>query len=120
MKIEIEIPDPPAGCDPAEVKWGVPPIGAMAIISDVGAPRWRMTKFAVHGETAWVMPYTPGFLGLLKPGWVTYELNDWRWFRDRPHWSGNQWYNTTHTYTLPFREVPPVSGKDAIWEVPHD
>jgi hypothetical protein len=119
MKFEIEIPDPPAGCDPAAVKWGVPPIGALAIISDVGAARWRLIKFAVHGETAWVMPYRPGFLGLLKPGWVTYD-GVWRWFPGKPTWAVPLWYTSTTTLPLPFRETPPISGEHAIWEVPSD
>jgi hypothetical protein len=119
MKLEIEIPDPPEGCDPAAVQWGVPPKCAWKLVAHMGKWIWRHHEFQTHGETAWVMPYTPGFLWLLEPGWVTHD-EVWRWFRDQPHWSGNQWYTTTHTYRLPFREVPPISGEYAIWEVPHD
>jgi hypothetical protein len=117
MKLEIEIPDPPAGCDPAAVRWSVPPIGAWKLVASMGQPKWQKHEFKAYGETAWVVPYTPEFLGLLEPGWVTHD-EVWRWFRDQPNWSGNQWYTTTRTYTLPFREAPPVSGITAIWKVP--
>jgi hypothetical protein len=121
MKLEIEIPDPPEGCDPAAVQWGVPPKCAWKLVAHMGQWIWRHHEFQTHGETAWVMPYTPQFLGLLDPGWVTYDrFCGWRWCICRPTWRGESWHSPGKQFDLPFRETPLISGKDAIWEVPHD
>jgi hypothetical protein len=119
MKLEIEIPDPPAGCDPAAVQWSQPPKGAWKLVADIGHPKWRKHDTNTFGDTAWVMPYTPEFLGLLKAGWLTYD-GLWRWFPTRPSWSGSMWYTSKTFLELPFREPPPISGINAIWEVPSD
>ena len=121
MKLEIEIPDPPDGCDPAAVQWGRPPEGAWMLCGDMGVMVWRRRSAQVRAETAWVMPYTPELLGLLKPGWVTHDNHaGWQWWRDKPAWSSNLWHSVTRSFTVPFREVPLISGAHAIWEVPHD
>ena len=118
MKLEIEIPDPPAGCDPAAVQWGRPPEEALILVAHMGQPIWRKHDFKTHGETAWVMPYTPVFLGLLDPGWVTYDrCYGWRWCICRPTWRGESWYSPGKQFDLPFREIPLISGEHAIWEV---
>jgi hypothetical protein len=120
MKLEIEIPDPPAGCDPAAVQWGVPPKCAWKLVAHMGQPIWRHHEFQTHGETAWVVPYTPELLGLLKPGWVTHDNHaGWQWFADKPIWV-QSWHAVGVHRFLPFRENPPISGEHAIWEVPND
>jgi hypothetical protein len=119
MKLEIEIPDPPAGCDPAAVQWSQPPKGAWKLVADIGHSKWRKHDTNTFGDTAWVMPYTPEFLGLLDPGWVTYDrCYGWRWCICRPTWRGESWYSPGKQFDLPFREIPLISGEHAIWEIP--
>ena len=121
MQVTIEIPDPPAGCDPAAVKWGQPPKGAWILVADIGQTKWRKHDTNTLGETAWVMPYTPFFLGLLMSGWVTHDLSsEWVWWHEKPTWIENAWYSIKSYRSLPFREVPPISGEHAIWEVPSE
>jgi hypothetical protein len=121
MKLTIEIPDPPEGCDPAAVQWGRPPLGALILVAHMGCQIWRKHDYQTHGETAWVMPYTPGFLGLLLPGWVTYDFSsEWVWWSKKPEFACDGWTTATTARILPFREVPPISGEQAIWEVPND
>jgi len=118
MKLEIEIPDPPEGCDPAAVQWGVPPKCAWKLVADMGCPVWRKCDLQTHGETAWVMPYTPEFLGLLLSGWVTYDVNnELFWWYAKPDFACDAWTKATTARILPFRETPAISGEHAIWEV---
>ena len=125
MQVTIEIPDPPAGCDPAAVKWGVPPKGAFYFQATMGQWVGPNDGKVFLQNTAWVMPYTPSFLGLLEPGWVTHdEAFGWLSHADRPMWNlgcEGFWHSDSVEETrLPFREVPPISGEQAIWEVPSE
>ena len=122
MQLTIEIPDPPAGCDPAAVQWGIPPEGAMWL--HFGMEQWIGPNNGklFRQDVPWVMPYTPSFLSLLKLGWVTYDPNcTWVCWTEKPTWNGANWYIINRVrYPLPFRETPPISGEAAIWEVPSE
>jgi hypothetical protein len=118
MKLTIEIPDPPAGCDPAAVQWSQPPKGAWKLVADIGHPKWRKHDTNTFGDTAWVMPYTPEFLHHLRPGWVTRDIHaGWQWFANKPTWLNQSWHCVGVHRFLPLRETPPISGEAAIWEV---
>lgn len=120
MKAELELPPLPEGWanGPVEIGYGQSPIGSMAIYHDTWEP---VVSQLICNRIYAVRKWQPAIVtaGLLEPGWIVIEeCGTYYVSHFRPSWSAeSREWASEYMRCLPLREMPQVTGENAIWEI---